>query len=53
MTNLFRPSCYSTKRDLSNKLVPMAMLSGELTTQGAPMFLRMFEAMNREIPSAV
>ncbi len=37
--------------DLSSSLVPMAMLKGELTAQAAPMFLRTFEAFNREIPS--
>lgn len=38
-------------QDLSNSLVPMAMLRGELTAQAAPMFLRTFEAFNREIPA--
>lgn len=37
-------------RDLSNNLVPQAMLNGELTTQTSPIFVRMFEATNRPIP---
>lgn len=37
-------------RDLSNNLVPQAMLSGDLTVQTSPIFVRMFEATNRPIP---
>lgn len=36
--------------DLSTSLIPMPMLKGELNAQGGAMFLRMFEAFNREIP---
>lgn len=36
--------------DLSASLVPAPMLRGELNAQGAPMFLRTFEAFHREIP---
>lgn len=37
-------------QDLSNSLVPMSILRGDLSAQAAPMFLRLFEAFNREIP---
>lgn len=38
-------------RDLSNSLVPVAMLNGEMSVEASQIFLRMFEAFNREIPS--
>lgn len=37
--------------ELSNSLVPRAMLSGELTLQTSPVFIRMFESTNRAIPA--
>lgn len=36
--------------DLANSLVPQAMLRGDMTIQAAPMFIRLFESVNREIP---
>lgn len=37
--------------ELSNSLVPRAMMSGDLTIQTSPVFIRMFESTNRAIPA--
>jgi hypothetical protein len=36
---------------LSTGLVPMGILKGDVAHQAAPFFLRMFESLNRDIPS--
>lgn len=38
-------------RELSNSLIPDAMIRGDMTTAAAPVFLRMFESTNRAIPA--
>ncbi|GIW89723.1 MAG: hypothetical protein KatS3mg109_0155 [Pirellulaceae bacterium] len=38
-------------QQLSNSMVPMAMLQGDLTIQTAPVFIRLFESTNRGIPA--
>lgn len=35
---------------LTNGLLPMSLLKGQINHQTAPFFLRMFESLNREIP---
>lgn len=40
---------YATDK-MTNSLVPMGLLKGDITNQAAPFFLRMFESLNREIP---
>ncbi len=37
--------------ELSNSLIPDAMLRGDMTMAAAPVFLRMFESTNRAIPA--